>query len=295
MLSDDGSLRVTVLCEDESNRPELLAGHGFSALVEVGGRRILLDVGPGRQVCGNAAALGVSLGALDGVLLSHGHYDHVGGLMRLLTAAGPQEIVAHPQVFRCRFAERLSGELRDVGFSASQADYERLGAQFALTDQPYRWGPDLTTTGTVPEAHDERRAGSLRVQSNGQVTPDDFADDLSLVACLGEGIVVVTGCAHAGLRNIVDRARAVTGRSRVDAVIGGTHLCACDEASVRDTARWLSESGVKALVPCHCTGANATRWLAGYFDGPVAPIHTGDAVRLSRSGSLGVSRASSNT
>lgn len=295
MLSDDGLIRVTVLCEDEGSDPELLAGHGFSALVEVGGRRVLLDVGPGREACGNARTLGVSLGTLDGVVLSHGHYDHVGGLTQLLTTAGPQEVVAHPHIFRRRFAERSSGELRDVGFSASQADHERLGARFTLTEHAHAWGSGLTTTGTVPEGHDERRPGTLRVQSNGQVTPDDFADDLSLVACLGEGIVVVTGCAHAGLRNIVDRAREVTGRSRVDAVVGGTHLCACDEASVRDTARWLSESGVKALVPCHCTGANAVRWLAEYFDGPVAPIHTGDVVRLSRSGGLGVSRASSNT
>ncbi len=287
-MATDPALTLTVLCEDTTRDPRLAAEHGLSMLLETPRHRVLLDTGAGSAFLRNAGTMGVDLDGLDGVVLSHGHYDHTGGLGALLQGKGRQKVVAHPLVFRRRSASGKRGEQRSIGPPLAQSRYEALGAEFELTAEPFSWGDDLLTTGQVPEAFPDRRPGRLQVEIDGQVVPDDFADDISVIVRLAEGIVIVTGCAHAGLRNIVQRAVEVTGTGSIHAIVGGTHLIAYEPAEVRSFATALTAAGVKALAPCHCTGAKAIQELNNTFDGPVASLATGDVVRFSPQGEMTV-------
>lgn len=287
-MATEPTLQLTVLCEDARRDPRLVAEHGLSMLLETPRHRVLLDTGAGSAFLRNAGTMGVDLERLDGVVLSHGHYDHTGGLGALLEGTGAQRVVAHPLVFRRRSAPGKRRERRSIGPPLAESRYEALGAEFELTAEPFSWGDDVLTTGQVPEAFPDRRPGRLQVEIDGQVVPDDFADDISVVVRLAEGIVIVTGCAHAGLRNIVRRAVEVSGTGSIHAIVGGTHLIAYEAAEVRSFAAALNAAGVKALAPCHCTGARAIEELNKTFDGRVASLATGDVAQFSPQGEMTV-------
>ena len=275
------ALRVSVLCEDTLSRRGLVGEHGLSLLVETRDARVLLDAGPNAATVRNAEQMGVSLVPLDAIVVSHGHYDHTGGLEAVLAEVGRARVIAHPLAFRSRYALRGTGAPRYIGPPHTADEYERLGAEFVWSAEPLQLGAGLWTTGEVPQG-DNGRLGSakLRVERDAELVPDDFCDDVSVVAHLDDGIVVLTGCGHAGCCNIVAHAQRITGMHTVHALIGGTHLVAADEPAVRRTADRLRRMGVQAMAPCHCTGQRAFRVLQEAFAGDIIKVATGDVVEF---------------
>ncbi len=268
------SLEVVVLRDNVPTREGLQAGHGLALLVRSRAGTVMLDTGDSDQTWANADALGIDLAEVAGIVLSHGHYDHTGGLQGLLRRLGGAMVTAHPGVFEPRFADR-DGQRVEIGLPASREELEALGAFFQLSADPVTIAPGLITTGEVPRISDlTPRAPHLLVERDGQVRCDDFVDDLSLIARLSSGDVLLTGCAHAGLINIVERATELAGRCPV-AIAGGTHLAQEPEERIAQVAAELHARGVRQIAPMHCSGERGTELLATHFPGDTLRVGVG--------------------
>jgi 7,8-dihydropterin-6-yl-methyl-4-(beta-D-ribofuranosyl)aminobenzene 5'-phosphate synthase len=236
---------------------------GFAALVEVDGYRLLFDTGAHEDtVLRNAEELKVDLSAVTDVLLSHHHSDHTGGLLRLRQAMAEKQPKA---LSRAHVAPSLFAPRRRAGDDAERnpmiavrAAYEARGGQIVEHKGPAEIAPGVWLTGPVERRHPERNfpKGSLVVTPSGAVE-DTVPEDLSLVVRTRDGLIVVTGCGHAGIGNILAQARAMFPGQRVKTVIGGLHLFAADEKALSWTAERMREAGVQELVGAHCTGIEA--------------------------------------
>ena len=275
------TVQITILKDNLVTRPGVTPGHGLSMLVEAGGLRVLFDTGPDDSLVANAAALDVSLYPLDAIVISHGHWDHTGGLAAALHVAGPTKVIAHPGVFDRTFSGPAPGELRYIGMPLTQEEFEQLGARFEFSELPVALGDGLLTTGRVPPLHLEgqQRAGLWRNKA-GAPHPDDFRDDTSLVVRLAECTAILTGCAHAGLTNILCKSQTIVPDRPPRVLIGGLHLGWAGDDEVTRTAREVAELGVAILMPCHCTGEHAVHVLLEHFPGKVTPIGTGTVIRV---------------
>jgi 7,8-dihydropterin-6-yl-methyl-4-(beta-D-ribofuranosyl)aminobenzene 5'-phosphate synthase len=234
---------------------------GFAALVEVDGRRILFDTGARPQtVAANIAELKIDLAGIADVVLSHHHGDHTGGLMTLrrgLMARDPKSLsVAH--VGKGIFLRRRSG-----GFAGNmtelKAAYEATGGRFVEYDKPTEILPGVWLTGPVPRRYPERNwSGTGTVETAQGTVEDNIPEDMSMVFHTARGLVVLSGCGHAGIVNTLEYARDTVQEATVVAAIGGFHLFPLDDDKLQWTAQKLKEFGVANFLGAHCTGIEAT-------------------------------------
>ena len=215
-------VRVTVLVENTAARPGVQPEHGFSAWVEADGANVLFDTGASDLVCANADALGVDLAKADAVVLSHGHYDHTGGLAAVAERAPGARIFLHPD-----------------------AEVEPPARDVVLSRRPEIAAPGVWTTGEVPRVTEFETS---------REPPVPFPDDQALFFETAGGVVVIVGCAHAGVVNTLRHVAALTKRETLHAVFGGMHLRSAPEDRVRRTADAFREFGLERIGPCHCTG-----------------------------------------
>ncbi len=248
-------LRLTILCEDQATMGFLdrkfLGQHGLSILVE-SDRRILFDTGPSEVVLANARLCGCGLGGIEWIVLSHGHWDHADGLAALASAGVYARLLVHPGVFADR--HRQSGEYNGMAMSRAQA-----AARFDLIESasPRRISESVWFLGEVPRANDfEAQSTTFYCLENGCRRPDLLPDDTALAIHTAEGLVIVTGCSHAGVCNICEHARLVTGEDRLHMVIGGFHLLDDSEIVAKSVA-YFRDRRVARLYPMHCTALPA--------------------------------------
>ena len=247
----------------------ILAEHGFSALVTVTRgderRSILFDFGFSEHGAAfNAEALGVDLTTVEALALSHGHLDHVGGILPLTERVGKKgiELVLHPTAFRNPRYLKITDDFKVFFPAFTRERAEAAGVQVKETAEPYPMlDGGVLFLGAIPrETPFEKVPPNFCYEENGQEGQDPIDDDSALVFNVkNKGLVVVSGCAHAGIVNTVNHARKVTGTDRLFAVMGGFHLGGADmDTVIAPTARALKEMAPDYIVPTHCTGREAT-------------------------------------
>lgn len=261
------SLKITVLSENTVGFPIGLIGEwGLSFLIEIEEKTILFDTGASGAIVPNARILGIDLEKVDLVVLSHGHYDHVGGLRSFLQHyQGSLDIIAHPNIFKARYA-LVDGKLEYKGIPHTRAELEGLGAQFQLITQPIEIAPNLFISGEVPRKSPlNNQDMGLKVLEGEKQLTDYVIDDFSLYAITEAGLVIILGCAHAGIINIVEHARQLTGISSIHSIIGGTHLGPLPEKQRQGTIEYLKSLDLKLLAANHCTGSLVSAKLYNIF------------------------------
>ncbi len=273
------SLHITILSTMLADQG--VGEWGFAALVEADGRRLLFDTGYRPEtVLQNARELGLDLSTVTDVVLSHHHGDHTGGLLTLrreLAKTNPaalSRVHVAPGMFlsrRCP-AAMASATMGSCGFIRAPAggdreanptitmkrELEAGGATFIEHATPSELLPGVWVTGPVPRRYPERNWNpAISIVTPGGLVPDSVPEDMALVIMTDKGLVVVTGCGHAGIVNIVEYSRDVVAPSRVYAVVGGLHLFAAKDEALAWTADKLHTAGLVELLGAHCTGIEA--------------------------------------
>ena len=253
----------------------LLAEHGLSLLVTVyrGGetRRILMDTGySGIGVLHNLKRLEIDTDGIEAVVLSHAHMDHTGCLDALLAAMPGVPLLVHPDAFcHPRFLTLPDGSRLQFPRTLDRGQFDRKGVRVVETRAPALIAGDtVAVTGEVPrQTAFEKGMPNASMIQDGEVVPDPIADDQSLVLHLaGKGLVVISGCSHAGIVNTVNYAMEISGIDTIHAVMGGFHLSGpMFEPIIDATIAELKRMAPKILVPMHCTGRTAMDRIAGQF------------------------------
>jgi len=266
------AVKVTVLSTMlAGNRDAGIGEWGFAALLEVDGRRLLIDTGERPEtVLRNAAELGIDLSDITDLVLTHNHGDHTGGLLTLrreLARKNPRAL-SRVHVARGIFLPRpREGGGEDNGLLPTRAAYEATGGAFVEHDGPTQILPGVWFTGPVPRAYPERNwspRGQVRTPAG--LVEDTVPEDASVVVDTADGLILVSGCGHAGIVNTIEYSRKVVRAAPLQAAIGGFHLFAATDATLEWTAGKLREFGLRHLVGAHCTGIEAVyriRSLAG--------------------------------
>jgi 7,8-dihydropterin-6-yl-methyl-4-(beta-D-ribofuranosyl)aminobenzene 5'-phosphate synthase len=266
LLANTGIAKRAPLRDDWNARP-LVAEHGFSAVLslEIAGkiRKILFDSGlDPHAATHNAEVLNLDLSDCEAAISSHGHIDHTGGLLDVKNKIGKKiSLLVHPYAFRNRLVKFPDGRILNL-LAPDKVKLSEVGYDVVENKGPSLWMDDfLLVTGQIPRTNDFEKGFPIHfAQLDGKLEPDPLIeDDQALVFMLRDkGLVVVTGCAHAGLINTLSYAKELTGEDRVYGVIGGMHLTGgLFEGIIPRTVKELSEIKPRFMIPCHCTGVRA--------------------------------------
>ncbi|HBL76043.1 MAG TPA: MBL fold metallo-hydrolase [Prolixibacteraceae bacterium] len=258
-------IKLTVLVENTAGN-KCRAEHGLSYLVEAD-KPVLFDTGASDLFIQNAQQLNINLDLVETVVLSHGHNDHSGGLSFLKN----KKLICHPDVFTNRY-RKVDGI--PLGFRLSFTETEKL-FDVQMSREPVQLLQQIWFLGEVPRRNNfEAKETAFKFEDGS----DDFTLDDSGLAIVGnDGLIVVSGCAHAGICNTVDHAIQVTGVQKVQAVIGGFHLKRDDELT-RQTIGYLKKLNVQQVIPSHCTMLPAL--AAFYNEWQFVQLKSGNVLRF---------------
>jgi 7,8-dihydropterin-6-yl-methyl-4-(beta-D-ribofuranosyl)aminobenzene 5'-phosphate synthase len=272
--------RITVLADNSVGGRGLLGEHGLAVWIEMDDRRVLFDTGQGFALGPNAAALGVDLSTTGAVVLSHGHYDHTGGLGEALRRAPESRLYAHAAVFAEKHARNRDGTSRDIGMPGRHEMLARAQAFLVSVDSPTEVAPGLYATGPVPRLTEFEDTGGAFFLDRDCARPDPLVDDQALYLETAGGTAVLLGCGHAGMINTLWYVRTLTGDRPIRTVIGGMHLRTASDERVRRTIVELERLGTPHLYPCHCTGFTASARFWQKFPNRCSPCAVGTTIGL---------------
>ncbi len=260
--------RIAVLADDTVAARSARGEHGLCFHIESGDRRILFDTGQGLVLADNALALGIDLGAVDTIVLSHGHYDHTGGLPLVLAATrAPVTVHLHPDALQPKF-----NQTRSIGIPFAARDaLAGPNVRLVQSGEPGEVAPGLFRTGEIPGPHPEEALAETFHLDPESHAIDPLLDDQSLFFDTPQGTVVLLGCAHAGVIHILDHIQNRTNHRPIHAVLGGMHLGTATPARLAWVIGRLRYIAPHLLVPMHCTGPKAMAALWHEFPDACRP------------------------
>ena len=267
-------MKITVLIENASIRPELESEHGLALWIEHEESTILFDTGESAAFAKNAKALGIDLASADAIVISHGHYDHAGGLATAAEAVPATPVYVGPGSTEPKFARRDTG-IADIGFDPEVV--RTLGERIRTVSNGDRIVPGVTVLGdfssdsALPADNERLLAGEPA-----HPHPDPFDDEIALVVETNSGPVLITGCSHRGIGNIVSDATRQFGP--LAAILGGFHLHKESEERVASIAADLQ--GVPRVIGGHCTGESAMAVLRRELGSAVSEFHAGSVIEI---------------
>ncbi len=239
-------MQITILADNTAGGA-FLAEHGLSFLIHFKGLNLLLDTGHSNVFMQNAKKQNIDLQKdINMIILSHGHWDHGDGLKHLKG----KPLITHPQSFIKRYRK---GETQNIGL---QESCENLKERFnlILSDKPFKITDNIFFLGSIPRENDFEAQTTAFVDENNN--PDFVPDDSALAFVQNNEIIVVTGCSHSGICNIIEHAKKVTGVQTVSTVIGGFHLKQ-NNTQTQKTIEYFKNQNIKNIYPCHCTALPA--------------------------------------
>lgn len=280
-------MKITVVVDNcilPKARKPFRAEHGLSLLLEADGGKFLFDAAQSEVAVYNLGLLGVHPKELDAIILSHGHYDHTGGLAAVLAQAGKQmPVYCHADAFAARYSV-AGGSSRYAGMPHAREHLASLGADFRSLTQPYTLAPGLIISGSIPRGTGYE-TGDPFLKTAGHdgccgEEQDTVPDDMAIYRAGAKGLTVISGCAHSGIVNVIRHGMAVTGLDRLHAIIGGTHLGPVGKEQQEATLPELARLAPAVVAANHCTGFYMLARLYAAFGDRFMPAFVGTVVEV---------------
>lgn len=273
-------MKITVLMENTTNKEGLKTAHGLSLYIETQKHKILFDSGPNGDFADNAQTLGVNIANVDIMALSHGHWDHSGGMGRFMEENDKAAMYLSEHAFDAHYS--VNGkERRYNGIDISMKGSDR----YIFTDDLFRIDEELTLfSGVTGRKCSSRANDSLYSEKDGILVQDDFSHEQSMLIEENGKTLLLGGCAHTGIVNIMEKCIEVTGKTP-DYVISGFHLYnpTLKKSESKERVRELADcllSFPSHYYTCHCTGKEAFDLLKEYMRDKVDYLATGDRLEI---------------
>jgi len=259
------NVTVTILVDNSTQQRSLLAEHGLAVWIDTGRQKILFDTGQGLALKHNAKRLGILLSTANAIVISHGHYDHTGGLLEALAGTDGQKVFAHPKAFNSKYVGGEGQVSRSVGMRETTRYATLKIAERHLVLAPTAIADHIWCTGPVPRNTSFETIDSHFFTDKPHTEPDNLEDDQAMFIETKAGTVVLLGCAHAGLINTLQYIDKLTSGAPIRAVLGGMHLRHASPQKIANTIAALKRFSIQQICPFHCTGFNAMCQIAQVF------------------------------
>ncbi len=274
---DTDLISVAVLVDDVASE-KVGAEHGLALWLVCDDKCILFDTGQSDLLMENAARMAVDLPGTDAVVISHGHYDHTGGLPDALDVAPEATVYFHPAALDPKYS--LKGtRVKSIGIQNTTLK-KLQDSRVTRTAVATPVFPGIMVTGQVSRVNEFEDAGGAFYLDQECNRADDVLDDQALFIKTSKGLVIVIGCAHAGIINIIEHIHRLTGIERVHALIGGMHLLNAGDERIGETIKALKRWHIEKLYPLHCTGKKAIGMLHRHFGKKCVQCRAGDWIDL---------------
>lgn len=285
-------LNITVLAEDTAAYDSDLYGlFGISILVDATkgeiSKRILVDVGPEpKGLLENMRKLKVDPSTIDYIMLTHSHFDHTHGISTIVSQIGRNDVpvIAHPSLFRLHFVTRPYLWHVGIGNADMPSEIEKSGGKLFLVSEPLEIMEGLITSGEIERNTDYEEPGvDLYTVNDGKIVKDIVMDETALIANVaGKGLVIISGCSHAGIVNIAKHAQKVSGVKKIDGIMGGLHLIHAEQDRIKKTVQAIEKLEPSWFAAGHCTGHNAENALRNSFGERYSHFYSGSRYRISK-------------
>ncbi len=269
-------LELTILTENSVRRPGLLAEHGLSLWLELPGSKILFDAGQSTVFLHNAGRLGIDLGQADGLVLSHGHYDHGNGFAAFPAGTSRPKFFVHPDAFASRYAvAEPGGSPRPVGLGWQPADLPYLAGNIHYNKGSLALAENVWL---CSEIKSNQASPGFLLKKPGEQKPDPFLDEQVLIIRQKKGLVIIFGCCHPGLATSLAHLKQLFPDEPIQAILGGLHLGQASIGELADLAAVIKELDLQYLIPLHCSGTTASCYLKEVFGERCLWLRTGDRI-----------------
>ena len=259
-------VKITILI-DNTALPGYIAEHGFSLWLQTETEQILFDAGStGEALLKNARKAGLNLETIQHLVISHGHYDHTGGIPELLSLAKKANVYCHPDISLLRYSIRENYAKKISIPPASKTALIQLPEnKLHLVTRLREIVENIELSGPIPrETTFEDTGGPFYFDKEGK-KPDLISDELVLIIKTEKGLIILTGCAHSGLINVLNWIQQNYPKEKIHTIIGGFHLLNASEKRMQRTIEELKKIPFQQLIACHCTGKDPMKKLEKQF------------------------------